>query len=125
MSETHIYCCDRCGTIFEDEGEQEFCADCRALLAKPTARVITYEHNCIRCGIAYRSKASQSKYCATCRGIVHNEQKRRWFDENPGSTEPKPKKRLARGQASIIEDVKRAAALGMSYGVYKSKIREG
>ncbi|MBQ1452749.1 MAG: hypothetical protein IIZ23_02150 [Ruminococcus sp.] len=29
--DNHIYCCNRCGTIFESETDEDHCESCRAL----------------------------------------------------------------------------------------------
>lgn len=123
-AETHVYCCDRCGEIFEDVEEQAFCEECRKALSQPAARVIVYEHTCIRCGKTYQSKAVHGKYCSSCRNIVHAEQKQQWGHKNPINV-VKTKRSKSRGQKGIIEDAKRAADLGMSYGAYKAKYGEG
>lgn len=122
MSEMHIYCCDRCGGIFESATAEEFCESCRKSLSAPTARVLTYQHTCVRCGTAFASKASQGKYCSACRRIVSNEQKARWAYENE-KTEQMPQRTRPgkKGNASIAEIAKKAAEMGMSYGAYVAK----
>ena len=122
MSEMHVFCCERCGDIFEAETEQAFCKDGRKALAQPTARVTIYEHICTRCGKKYDSRKAQGKYCPDCRPIVCNQQKMEWAARNGKyDYEPAPKKRITKGNEGITDIVKKAAALGMSYGQYMSK----
>lgn len=121
--EGHIYCCERCGGIFESVKTEAFCEECRKSLSTPTARVLTYQHTCTRCGTEYVSKSATGKYCSVCRRIVANEQKARWAYEQEakyGKPEP-PKRKAKKGNAGIAEIVKKATAMGLSYGEYVSK----
>lgn len=122
MSETHIYCCEQCGEIFEDVGDPRFCPSCRKSQEPTRAKVVTYEHICIACERRFTSRSHNTQYCNDCRTVTHSKQKKEWEQNNRVS---KPRRRTAQPKtASIGEICKRAAELHMTYGEYVAKYKE-
>ena len=116
--ENHIYCCNRCGTIFESPVDEDYCESCRALFRRSRPRTAVYLHECGVCGRKYRSKSKTPArpLCPDCKAAEQREKADRLS----------PPKRAARREqpAESIADICRLAALnGMTYGEYVAKYR--
>lgn len=116
--EKHIYCCDRCGTIFESETDEDYCESCRALFRRSRPRTAVYLHECEVCGRKYRSKSKTPArpLCPDCKAA----------EQHMNAERLSPPKRAARRTqpAESIADICRLAELyGMTYGEYVAKYR--
>lgn len=123
--EKHIYCCNRCGTTFESETDEDYCGSCRALFRRSHPHTVAYEHTCKRCGRKYRSKSQTAKYCSDCRGRVQQEQIQRWSELNRSASAKPNAHKSCSTYASIAEICKLAQAEGMTYGEYVAKKGSG
>lgn len=73
----HIYCCHRCGDIFESDTDEDFCEPCRAMKAKSAkysnsaqkvvqaAKIMV---TCVDCGTVFECRAATpTERCTVCR----------------------------------------------------------
>ena len=115
--ENHIYCCNRCGTIFESERDEDFCESCRALFRRSRPRTSVYLHECELCGKKYRSKSKTPArtICPDCKAA----------EQRMKADRLSPPKILRRTQpAESISEICRQAELhGMTYGEFVAKYR--
>lgn len=116
--EKHIYCCNRCGAIFESETDEDHCESCRALFRRSRPRTAVYLHKCGVCGKKYRSKSKTPArpLCPDCKAA----------EQRMNAERLSPPKRAARRTqpAESIADICRLAELyGMTYGEYVAKYR--
>ena len=122
MSDTHIYCCEQCGEIFEDIGDPQLCPSCRKSIEPSRTKVVTFERRCAACGRRFASRSHNTQYCNACRTITRDKQKKEWDRDNQAS---KPRRRTAQPKAASIGEIcKRAAAMHMTYGEYVAKFKE-
>ena len=116
--DNHIYCCNRCGTIFESPADEDYCESCRALFRRSRPRTAVYLHECGVCGRKYRSKSKTPArpLCPDCKAA----------EQRMNAERLSPPKRAARRAqpAESIADICRLAELyGMTYGEYVAKYR--
>lgn len=152
MSDNYINICQKCGEIFESEYEyKDLCESCEASrvfsVEKKCAKCsITYisddpfslycpdckadrELRCKICGTYIEKTSGNRRYCTSCARHMRNEGKkadRQHFRERQAAVKAAKKreqKRKARGAIGIIEAVKAAEKLGISYGQYMDKYR--
>lgn len=77
------------------------------------------EKTCEVCGKTFYTYSSRAKYCSEkCARKSYN-------DSMKKPKEEKKRRRITREVLSIKEIVRRADELGMSYGEYVAKMREG
>lgn len=119
MVEAHVYCCQRCGIIFEAEGTRNFCDSCQKALSASGARVVVYTHTCKSCLRKFDDRASQSKYCPKCKDIVASRQRNSWKAEY--YKKPMPERKTVHKSKDIAQIAKEAREKGMSYGRYVAK----
>ncbi|MBQ3330301.1 MAG: hypothetical protein IJG87_03885 [Ruminococcus sp.] len=124
--DSHIYCCSRCGEIFESKTDEELCASCRVVMQRSRAQTIIYEHTCERCGSKYKSKGKTARYCLDCPQEVQREKAKKWNER--ARTAPPPKKKAVKPpeeHRSIAEICKLAELNGITYGRAVALIEDG
>lgn len=73
----HIYCCQRCGDIFESDTDENFCEPCRAMKAKSEKHAKSAQKvvqaakisvTCVDCGTVFECRAATpTERCTVCR----------------------------------------------------------
>lgn len=126
-------CCERCGQIFEAEGNEKHCEDCRTALKtiaefkRRLKNAMIADIKCERCGDIFSGNYATAKYCPVCREAVKKEYSskyRRAVPKRESEAEGvrvygRRAQELARKPSeSIAQCVGNAQKMGMSYGEY-------
>ena len=117
--DNHIYCCNRCGTIFESETDEDYCESCRALFRRSRPRTAVYLHECGVCGRKYRSKSKTPArpLCPDCKAAEQRMSAER--------LSPSPKKPAPAPKLTIADIDSLARERGISYGRAVALMEDG
>lgn len=112
MDKTYTFCCKRCGDIFESTGEPDFCESCRKIVySAQKKRVYAVKKQCEVCGAEFITMGNAKRVCPECRAFAQNHRAKHTPEK------PKPK----RTQNDIVNAVKQAQEMGLTYGEYMAK----
>lgn len=79
MDDMHIYCCQRCGDIFESNKDERYCEPCRAFFnaKKAMAPPKMMDCTCQMCGKIFTGSIyNPPKFCAECKKERYRELQR-------------------------------------------------